>query len=659
MTGLQSQDISATLLNEGVQELGLVPERVATIRFGPPGRPTNLGDTAILRATNLTDRYRIENAVAIVRSGVATFDNLRVIPVSYAVSNPDTLWLQLTIGQVTSTLRVPVRVRWPAGALHLSLRMPDTMALEASYPVAVLATAAAPGGDLPIRNAAVLLKLPGRAVGANESTGDDGVANFESVALSSVKVGRVNIGVSSAGFRSATKAITVLPGPIARVEIERTLPARVGVGMPLGITVSVRDAAGNGVPDQQVRVSVLRPGGSLFTDTLVTTTSRGSAASRFEYRGPSGRVTVSAQSATFRDSIILAMDPGDIPRLELIQDVEGQLIPDSILKTPLVLRVTDYGGNALGDVPVRVQLCWNIAERRQHKAWFITLTRGRPATQECASANERRDTDRSLTRPFMRGEHRRLSRPDGTVRFDSLRILGPSGRYWLKASVEGSRADSLFSGYMLYDSYDVFDRSFVVLSAIKSVSGTAIPENEFFDLRFQFRIKPWLHVAVNSDIALSRKSTSDSVDVRGTQDRLVDAAVALNIRMPFFYVRDELTEAPERYPFFGFQVRVFNTVPYAAFHIGNVELVRSILHGSSLTIGYARAFDPTPVMVAQHPFRPARHNFVVDGFIRSSGIDFFKFLNIRGTVMLPLGETGRRPTSRIAISVPIGGIVPF
>jgi hypothetical protein len=146
--------------------------------------------------------------------------------------------------------------------------------------------------------------------------------------------------------------------------------------------------------------------------------------------------------------------------------------------------------------------------------------------------------------------------------------------------------------------------------------------------------------------------------VRTNTKRLVDASAMLNWTPDLLKVTDALSDAPERYLFIGAQTRLFNTVPYAGAHMGVVELAKSPFYGSMMVASFVTPLQLMAVKVDNEVFRPARSNIALDAFLRSDGIDFLKFLNIRGTVIIPL-EKGRRPASRIVLAVPVGGLKSF
>lgn len=64
------------------------------------------------------------------------------------------------------------------------------------------------------------------------------------------------------------------------------------------------------------------------------------------------------------------------------------------------------------------------------------------------------------------------------------------------------------------------------------------------------------------------------------------------------------------------------------------------------------------VIVNGDSINTTRSNLGVEFFLRSSMVDFFRLLTIRGSVLMPLERKGDI-TSRIAIAVPVGTIYPF
>jgi hypothetical protein len=218
-------------------------------------------------------------------------------------------------------------------------------------------------------------------------------------------------------------------------------------------------------------------------------------------------------------------------------------------------------------------------------------------------------------------------------------------------------------------SYDVdreYNKSFVIISAIHSVSGVQ-PTNEFFDVRFRFRLPAGFSAHVSADLNIERASTLEKDTVKGGRE-VTEAVGMINWsgsrrKIKYWHnamrVTDERTDALDRLLFVGGQVRVFSGVPYAGLHIGNVEMGHSAFFGSSFTLGYLTPLSYLPVKLADNPaVYPTQHNLIAEAFLRSSQVNFFEFLNVRGTFLLPF-ETARRVQSRIAIAVPIGGIKAF
>jgi hypothetical protein len=125
------------------------------------------------------------------------------------------------------------------------------------------------------------------------------------------------------------------------------------------------------------------------------------------------------------------------------------------------------------------------------------------------------------------------------------------------------------------------------------------------------------------------------------------------------FTQDRATDVPQRQMYTGAQLKVFNTVPYYGLHLGGTELGGSAFQGSMLSFGYLHRWFSDPLVVVNNDTAEvARHNANVDFFIRSSIVEFFKVITIRGSVLLPMHGRGRI-ASRIAIAVPVGGVYTF
>jgi len=261
----------------------------------------------------------------------------------------------------------------------------------------------------------------------------------------------------------------------------------------------------------------------------------------------------------------------------------------------------------------------------------------------------------------------------GVAVFDSLVFLGREGSgYRLCFVVVDTHDDGkdpachdVADGHLSKDSapmrYNVnreYNRNLLIISAIHSVAGTQVPTNELFDLRFRFRL-PWgMSSLISADIPFQRKDKSDSTDVKSTVRDVLDALYMLNYDSPV-RLKDPVTDALERLLFGGGQLRILAGVPYGGAQLGSIEMGSSLFFGSMASVGFITPLSMTPVKLkGGGAVFPVRSNIVVDAFLRSSGLDFMKFLNLRASFLVPLNR-GRKVQSRLAIAVPIGTITPF
>jgi hypothetical protein len=237
----------------------------------------------------------------------------------------------------------------------------------------------------------------------------------------------------------------------------------------------------------------------------------------------------------------------------------------------------------------------------------------------------------------------------GEVEYANLAFSGRAGTYRLLFEAASARNES---DIMRYDPEAESDRSHLVVSAIKSVAGQ-VPENEFFDIRLRFRYASWLFGLGSIDVALTSRS-ADSVTA--AQGVLAEAAASLNAR--FWQNAQPRTDQRDRLLFVGVTGRVFNTLPYYGIQVGSQELAGSAFEGSLFAVALLRRFNSTPYVVDRDTIVAQPTNVFAEFFLRSSRVDFFRMLNFRGGVMLPLAR-GQRLHSRIVVSVPVGGIEFF
>lgn len=636
---LLAQAIQVRVVQMGRAEVGQKVDLVPRIVVTMPGNAAIPSVT--LRLADPDQPFLLRNAsVPAGSSASIAFDSLRVLPVGYIAGSVTQLVLRIDVdGQEIPDTRLEIAVRPPnRDRLTLRAQIPDSIAIGVSFDAAIVASATMDNVTLPVRGTPVTLTLPDGRGAPEQRTGPDGRALFNGLVLSGGQPGNGQFTFSFPAFgRSTERSVGVMAGAPVSVRISRTLPTRFTVGADLDVEVTLRDAGKNLLDRQPVSLALDRPGGRRLGSTQMETDAHGVARVKLPYAGSAGEVRLIASAGAGADTVTMIAETGEPRLIEVVQDVTPRMVADSLLEQPLVVRLMDVGRNPLPHVPVRLELCWTESLD--------------DAAMRCASDPSSRDR-------FFRGIHTRETDTVGMARFDSLRVLGPSGRYRFRAVVDGYQGARVESGWMRYDATDVYDRSFVIISAIKSITG-AKPANEFFDIRFQFRVNGSLHITLHSELALSRVSSTDSVNVTSPQERLFDASVGVNYTLPWFRVRDPVTDAPERQAFVGAQLRIFSTVPYVVAHLGNVELARSVFRGSSMIGGFAVAPDTTPVLADGVSFRPSRYNILIDAFVRSDGVDFFKFLNIRGTILIPFAVKGQRPVSRIVIAVPIGGLNTF
>lgn len=635
---------SATVVRAGAVAIGAVTAVVPPqIQIRSASGATAGCQPVSLELADADAPYQLMGATTEVCSKqmMATFDSLRLIPLGYVDGDLERLRLRIRVDDsVVGDLHVAVTLSRLAIA---NLGFPDTVTMGRPFAGRVGVTTLIQGGQwVPVRGAVVVARQQGGAV-ASARTDRQGIASLDGlIAQGAPAQIRIGLGVSSSVPVDGINAVQVtgIVGEPDHLSLSPVSGTRVGERIP-AIRAMVFDAAGNPRADEPVDLSVT-PGRLVLgsgPEMGVTKTGKDGAATwnGVAYSGPPGKATLTAAARSKSASVEFTVAPGPPNRLDVVQDPPARIIPESLFARPFQLRVLDTAGNALRGVPVTLTLCW--------------LVDSAPRAPIC---REGPNSTADIHAPYLQGVVRRTTNDSGLVSFDSLSFVGRQHIYLLKATADGHWA---FSAPLDYEPDYIYDRNLVAISAIKSVSGTK-PSDEFFDLRFRFTLGHSLHVALHTDIALSRKSFSDSVEVTSPQRSIADASVALNWSPRGLRFRDQLTDAPDRIGFVGGEIRLFNTVPYLAFHFGSLELTK-LFQGSMMTVGIARPLDKTPVTVDGVAFRPAGCNVVIDGFLRSADLNFFKYLNIRATVLIPVNAAGRRPTSRIVVSVPIGTLVSF
>lgn len=205
----------------------------------------------------------------------------------------------------------------------------------------------------------------------------------------------------------------------------------------------------------------------------------------------------------------------------------------------------------------------------------------------------------------------------------------------------------------------VQDSSHVLVSAIKSISGE-VPENEFFALNWRVNYSRLYFTLANVDIALSDAQTDS---VRSPNSKLTEAGISANLDV------SALLDAQHRFSydrtmFVGGITKIFNTEAYYGVIAGSIELHESPFFSSYFFAGYLRRFFPvTPqTNVRDDGKRLADDNLYAEFLIHSSEINFFRYLAVKGGVLIPtLGRNGNFEDIqfRITIAVPVGQPIKF
>lgn len=209
------------------------------------------------------------------------------------------------------------------------------------------------------------------------------------------------------------------------------------------------------------------------------------------------------------------------------------------------------------------------------------------------------------------------------------------------------------------------DSSHVLISAIKSISGE-IPENEFFALNWRVNYSPSFFTMANVDIALSNAQQTAGApadSVASPSSKLTEAGISANLDVSAL-LDARHRDSFKRTMFVGAITKIFNTEAYYGVVGGSVELHESPFFSSYFFSGYLRRFFPvTPqTNVRESGKRLADDNLYAEFLIHSSEVNFFRYLAVKGGVLVPL--LGRNGTFddiqfRITIAVPVGQPITF
>lgn len=402
---------------------------------------------------------------------------------------------------------------------------------------------------------------------------------------------------------------------------------RAGEYFSLPPVVLVTDSHGNAQSNTLVRIAVDTGSGYLSGQETVRTDAAGLATfdSLLFYGEPGLKqfVFMAGEGSQTQPVTVLQGDP---TTLLVTRQASPRIASDSPMATQPVVRVLDNAGNPLRGIEVQAKLCYGkAAENVQCDPLRTGLSGVTVAKTDTA----------------------------GEATFTDLAITGPEGYYQLVfRSITGVRRPDVLSARMLYDPDRLFDHSYVVISAIKSIAGTA-PAGEFFDARFRFRYGRNVFALAAFDVNLISRGT-DSVN--SSQSFLSDGSVSLNLTI--LTRSTPRTTERERSLFAGPMVRVFNTLPYFGANIGSVEHGASPFQGSTFSLALLHRMSDTMNVVSGDTVTSRPWSLLADFFLRSSSIDFFRTLNLRGGFLLPL-RSGSRLECRIVVSVPVGTLNLF
>jgi len=330
--------------------------------------------------------------------------------------------------------------------------------------------------------------------------------------------------------------------------------ARVGEPLRPTLTAAVLDSGGHARPNEGA-VVVMEAGNATLTGNTATTDAEGSVSfPDLRVSGRSGEFQLVVVAGGARSAPMeLNLQPGFPSRLVLEVQPPPRIVPESPFTRSPRVRVEDSAGNPIGGQTVAVELC---------------------------KTSDADSTDRPLECPGrgdLIGKLFHQSGEGGTGDFDSLAVSGKAGEYFLRFSVGGFPSCTVISNPMTYDP-DLLNRNYVAIAAIKSLAGE-IPDDEFFDIRFKFRIMKRVTVLASTDLALTSRGSTDSV--RGTQSELTEAmawtGVELHLR------KNRYNDIPERAILVGPVLKVFNTFPYVGAQVGGSSHRAIVDHGLKRT----------------------------------------------------------------------------
>lgn len=581
----------------------------------------------------------LRNASAVTDStGTATFHDFTVLGLPRTLK----LAIQTPGGSVFDVHTLIASARVDSISMNSSLPNSYEIGLGARRPPSVIVYS----GGAPVAGATVQLSVVnggGIVSGADTISNAEGIASFPQFSLSvrcpQRQCPTQTLRFTSGGARSADFQIAPLPPHPAQFKLldSSSITTRVGQRMS---SARARILSADGVtPVTDYSVTVHFPDGK--DDTVKSDDEGGVQIPLGRIIGPAGTYAVTADAGSQHLEIKINASTGAAEKMMVVQQPPITVMVDTAFRAHPIVRVVDAGGNPVKGVEVRAELCALPDEEKGNDK----------SGDKKPDENQGKECINRKQLAALNGPASALSNEHGDARFDSLAMTGRKGNYQLRFIVDGLR-DTAKSSILVYKPDYVFDHSYVTISAIKSIAGVT-PSSEFFDLRFRFRIAPDFSVVAATDLALSARGTDS---VKSQQRSVTEGGVWANVE-PFRW-RDPANDIPERAITFGAQMKVFNTVPYYGVHIGEMELGGSAFHGSTVSFGYVAAAYRNQVVVEGDTINPANRNLIADFYVRSSKIEFFKVLTIRGSILMPLIKSGAL-SSRIAIAIPVGTLERF
>lgn len=620
----------------------------AQLRVLPRAGESVAGMAVTLAATIDSAMTRSDRDVDITTAqadanGLVVFND---IPVRGA---PRVLFLAARTGSGISSL--PIRVLVEAG-------IADEIALVGSVPIMVengsyfspSVRVVVKANGSPLAGATVTVQVAATVLveGGIEQADANGKATFAHLRLIATCPNRVCpsavIRFVAGSKETPSTTIALLPKPATQLLIIEGASREAHVGAPLDSAIRVKALDADNKEVEGVTIVARAPLMRLH-DTLAVTGPNGVAVfAALTLTGRARQVPISFSTQGAQVNYSLHLAAGDGERLRITTQPAGRLTYDSAFLARPVVRVLDVAGNVVSAAEVQAELCQVVAGDTKGRVRLDGLVGLDVKARSCAM--------QTVITGSLTGQTSVHTDSSGSAEFRDLRFRGGAGVYLMRFRLPANDA-TVETGLMVYDPVRDYDQNYVAISAIKTISGVT-PQNEFFDLRFRFRLHDDYHLLAATDLALSNRGTDS---VTSSSKRLTEATLLLNRNI--YFARAIGTDVPQRLLYAGGGLKVFNTIPYYGPHIGGIEMGGSPFQGSSLTVGYyQRLFSDTTTVVDSDTLSLARSNIGIDFYLRSSTLEFFKILTIRGTVFLPMVAHGQ-VSSRIAVAVPVGDIHVF